>query len=306
MAITPDLLSSWQLEKRDVEKLLESAQEMERALSIGKVAKPNGKIVATMFFEPSTRTQSSFAAASMRLGCQVLRFNVSNSSLAKGESFEDTVRMFDSYADLLVLRHPTAGFAKLAADLASHPVVNAGDGGNEHPSQCLIDLYTILKLKKKAKGLNVTLCGDLKHARAMRSLFCLLGMFGSNITLCAPKGLEMDAQIVDKVREKFNPSISFANSPSLSDCDVLYVCRVQKERFSDASKALAEQRAFRMTSQLLKSAKSGMAILHPLPRLEEMPSEVDATSHAQYFLQAKLAVPVRMAIIKELLGISYP
>jgi len=196
--------------------------------------------------------------------------------------------------------------AQAAAAAASHPVINAGDGGNEHPSQALIDLYTILKLKKSVQGLNVTLCGDLKYSRAMRSLFYLLGMFGANISLAAPKGLEMEPSLVQKVHSHFGAQTLATQTPRLEECDVLYVCRIQKERFPSAQAATAAQSTFRITPSLLRSAKKGMAILHPLPKLDELPAEVDSSPHAQYFHQAKNAVPVRMAIIKEVLRISFP
>lgn len=301
MATLKDLISAQQLQKKDVERLLASAQKMEKSIS-AKSVQCNNKIVATLFFEPSTRTHSSFAAAAMRLGCPILTFNVANSSIAKGETFEDTIRMFDSYADALVLRHPQAGFAQIAADIASHPVVNAGDGGNEHPTQALIDIYTILSLKKSIKGLNVTLAGDLKHARAMRSLFYLLGMFGANITLASPAGLEMDSHLVRKVDEKFSPQISFSRAPS-KESDILYICRIQKERFASPAAAEAAQGSFRIDARFLQGAKKDMAILHPLPKHLEIPPEVDASPHAKYFQQAKYAVPVRMAVLKDMLAL---
>lgn len=301
MAKLFDLISAQQLSKADVERLLSCAKKMEKRLCAKSVARSN-KIVATLFFEPSTRTHSSFASAAMRLGCSVLPFNVSNSSIAKGETFEDTIRMFDNYADVLVLRHPQAGFAQLAADAASHPVVNAGDGGNEHPTQALIDLYTMLSLKKRISGLRVTLAGDLKHSRAMRSLFYLLGMFGASITLASPQGLEMENSLVRLVDGKFSPQISFSRTPP-KDSDILYVCRIQKERFSNPAAAEAAQQAFRIDSRFLQGAKADLAILHPLPKHLEIPPEVDASQHAKYYQQAKYAVPVRMAVLAEILAL---
>jgi len=300
MAALRDLISAQQLQKNDVERILSSSKKMEKKLA-EKSIRPRNKIAATLFFEPSTRTHSSFAAAAMRLGCSILPFNVSNSSMAKGETFEDTIRMFDTYADVLVLRHPQAGFAQIAADIATHPVVNAGDGGNEHPTQALIDIYTILSLKKKIKGLNITLAGDLRHARAMRSLFYLLGMLGANITLASPQGLEMESSLVRKVDEKFSPQINFSRVPS-KESDVLYVCRIQKERFASPAAAEAAQDAFRIDSSFLQGAKKDLAILHPLPKHLEIPPEVDASPHAKYFKQAKYAVPVRMAVLNEVLS----
>jgi aspartate carbamoyltransferase catalytic subunit len=215
----------------------------------------------------------------------------------KGESLSDTIRMIDGYADALVIRHPMEGSARFAADIACHPVINAGDGGNQHPTQTLIDLYTIRKLKGKIGGLKVTLLGDLKHARAMRSLLYGLSMFGADVTLASPPELRMDEETIAEVREKFGAKPAQTQQISLSGCDVLYICRVQKERFSDQYEAERMQKEFRVGLPLLSSAKKGMVVLHPLPKVDEIPPEVDATPFAKYFDQAKNGVPVRMAVL---------
>jgi aspartate carbamoyltransferase catalytic subunit len=293
-----DLLSITDLDKKGILSILSEAGKMERALSRGKPPSPlKGKIVANLFFEPSTRTNLSFQAAALRLGANALAFSSAGSSAAKGESFEDTVRMVDGYADCLVVRHPDAGSARAAAGIASHPVINAGDGGNQHPTQALTDLYTIMKLKGKIEGQSVTLMGDLKYARAMRSLLWGLSLFGADTTLVSPPQLRMDPGIVSEAR-KLGASIAEHEKPDLSACDVLYVCRIQKERFADPSEAKRMQGLFRVEPSVLCGAKKSMAILHPLPKVDEMPPAIDSDPRAKYFEQAKNGVPVRMAVLK--------
>src|SRR3989344_8638045 len=194
----PDLISIRDLQKKDIESYLSEAARMEKLIGKPGSELLKGKVIANMFFEPSTRTNMSFQAATKRLGAKIMTFYPSTSSVAKGETLSDTVRMIDGYADAIVLRHPMEGSARFAADLAKHPVINAGDGGNQHPTQTLIDLYTIKKLKGKISGLSVSLLGDLKHARAMRSLLYGLSMFGAKITLVAPEALRMDQDILQE------------------------------------------------------------------------------------------------------------
>ena len=293
-----DLISIRDLERKDVDSFLSEATKMEKL--IGKQQSIlSGKLVASMFFEPSTRTNMSFQAAAKRLGAKILAFHASASSAVKGETLADTIRMMDGYADAIVLRHPMEGAARFAADLAACPVINAGDGGNQHPTQTLIDLYTIKKLKGKIGGLNVTLLGDLKHARSMRSLLYGLAMFGSDVTLVSPPALRMDDDILAEVKEKFGNRPTQATEAELKGCDVLYVCRIQKERFSDSYEAERMQKEFRVDVEMLKGADARLSILHPLPKVDEIPPEVDADPRAKYFEQAKNGVPVRMAVLKK-------
>jgi aspartate carbamoyltransferase catalytic subunit len=295
-----DLISIRDLEQRDIEGIFSLAEKMEG--SLGKAAPLKGKIVATLFFEPSTRTKMSFQAAAQRLGASVISFeSVALTSMAKGESFVDTIKTVDGYADLIVIRHKLEGSARLAANVAENPVVNGGDGGNQHPTQTLIDLYTIRKVKKKLKNLNVYLVGDLKYARTMRSLLYGLSMFGAEITLVSPKGLEMDPVVIQEAKEKFNAKINYTHELSLKDADVAYVCRIQKERFADQYEAEKLQKEFKITEEHLKGVKNDFVLLHPLPKIDEIDQAVDKSKHARYFEQAKLGVPVRMAIIEKLL-----
>jgi len=295
----PDLLSIYDLDRKSAEAYLSEAKKMEALLSRGKPIKAlAGKIVANLFFESSTRTNFSFQSAAARLGATPLAFYPDKSSAQKGEAFSDTIRIIDGYADALVIRHPQMGMPTLAAEVAVHPVINAGDGGNQHPTQALIDLYTIQKLKGKVKGLNVTMMGDLKHARAMRSLLHALAMFGANITLSSPQQLRMDGEIIARAKKEFSAGINEVAKPSLSGCDVLYVCRVQRERFADQDEALRMSQEFKLGMDALRAAPKSMEVLHPLPRLDELPSEFDKDVRAKYFEQAKNGVPVRMAILK--------
>jgi aspartate carbamoyltransferase catalytic subunit len=296
----PDLLSIYDLDRESVDAILAEAGKMDALLKKGKPLRTlSGKIVANLFFESSTRTNFSFQSASARLGATPLAFYSDRSSAQKGESFPDTVQMMDGYADCLVIRHPQPGTPQIAAEIASHPVINAGDGGNQHPTQALIDIYTMQKLKGKIEGLNVTLMGDLKHARAMRSLLHAIAMFGANVTLCSPSQLRMDEAVVSRAKKEFGASIREASKPSLPGCDILYICRVQRERFADPDEALRMSHSFRLDAVALKSAPKGMAVLHPLPKLDELPPDFDSDARAKYFEQAKNGVPVRMAILKK-------
>ena len=295
----PDLLSVYDFDKRASDAFISEASKMEALLKKGKPLRIlAGKIVANMFFETSTRTNFSFQSAAARLGATPLAFYSDKSSAQKGESFSDTIQIIDGYVDCLVIRHPQPGMPQLAAEIANHPVINAGDGGNQHPSQALIDIYTIKKLKGKIDGLNVTLMGDLKHARAMRSLLHLLAMYGANISLCSPSLLAMGPEVVLRAKKEFGANIREMTKPSFAKCDILYLCRVQRERFADQDEALRLSQEFRLSMNALRAAPKSMAVLHPLPKIDELPKEFDSDARAKYFEQAKNGVPARMAILK--------
>ncbi|MFA5021312.1 MAG: aspartate carbamoyltransferase [Patescibacteria group bacterium] len=295
----PDLLSVYDFDRREADAYLSEASRMEALLKKGKPLKLlAGKITANLFFEASTRTNFSFQSASARLGAMPLSFHSGTSSEQKGESFSDTIQMMDGYADCLIIRHPQPGMPQLAAEIAGHPVINAGDGGNQHPTQALIDIYTIRKLKGKIDGLNVTLMGDLKHARAMRSLLHLLAMYGANVTLTSPRLLAMGPEVVLRARKDYGANIREASKPSFAKCDILYICRVQRERFADPDEAVRMSQEFRLGMAALRAAPKSMAVLHPLPKIDELPKEFDSDARAKYFEQAKNGVPVRMAILK--------
>ena len=300
-----DLISIRDLKKEDVELILNTADEMEVALRSGKInTEMKGRILANLFFEPSTRTRFSFETAMLKLGGSVIGFDDPKiTSLEKGETLSDTIKTVEKYCDLIVIRHPKEGAPRLAASVSSKPVINAGDGSNQHPTQALLDLYAIKKLKGKIGNLNIALLGDLRHARVMKSLIYCLAMFDANLILISPMGLEIEKEIVQEVKEKFNNEIFQTNDiyAGLRTADVLYVCRLQKERFSDPYEAKKLENAYKITPDLLKQAKDDLIILHSLPRLGELDRRIDNTKHAKYFDQIQFGVPVRMAIIHQMM-----
>jgi aspartate carbamoyltransferase catalytic subunit len=295
-----DLISFMDLSREEVERYLEEARRMEERLEAGSVEKIDG-ILATLFFEPSTRTRLSFQSAAHRLGMDVIDFSAEKSSIRKGESFEDTIRIIDGYADVLAIRHPEEGSAKLAADYAESPVINGGDGGNQHPSQTLLDLYALKKMKGKIRGMEVHLVGDLKHARVMRSFMHGLAMFGAKVKLTAPKGLEIAKEAMEEVEKKFGAEVELSEKIDFANADAVYVCRVQQERFKDRKVAQKIKKEFTIKPEYLKGVKDGMIILHPLPKIDEIPPEVAKSPHARYFEQARAGVPMRMAIIQKMM-----
>lgn len=293
-----DVVSIRDMGKGDIEAILDAAQAIEAGR---KKADLSGKVLATLFFEPSTRTKLSFQSAALRSGMRYIDFLPELSSLKKGESFEDTVKTVEGYADALVIRHPKEGSARLAADILSKPVINGGDGGNQHPTQTLIDLYSIRKAKGRIKGLNVTLLGDLKHARTMRSLAYALAMFEAKVTFVSPAGLEMDQAYLKELETKFGFSVSVKNEPEYSGADVLYVCRIQQERFADPLEAKRVTERFRIKKDDLRDAKEDLAILHPLPKINEIEASIDTMRQARYFEQAHNGIPVRQAVLEHAL-----
>jgi aspartate carbamoyltransferase catalytic subunit len=263
-----------------------------------------GKLLATLFFEPSTRTRLSFETAMHRLGGSVIGFaDASGTSVVKGETLADTIRMAESYADAIVLRHPHEGAAKLAADFSSKPVINAGDGAGQHPTQTLLDLFTIKMEKGEIADNNIVLVGDLKYGRTVHSLSYALSLFGANITLVAPPSLQMPHEIVSHLKEmggRFNQAESLESV--IPGADVLYVTRIQKERFPDPEEYRKVEGAFRIDDNLLSNAKRNLIVMHPLPRVNEIAPEVDSGPHCRYFKQAFYGVPVRMALLSLILG----
>jgi aspartate carbamoyltransferase catalytic subunit len=265
-----------------------------------------GRILGTLFYEPSTRTRLSFEASMLKMGGSVMGFSTPmGTSVEKGESLSDTVRVTESYADMLVIRHPLEGAARLAADLSSKPVINAGDGAGQHPTQTILDLYTMLEAKGKLEGLNVVLLGDLKFGRTVHSLAEALSMFGANITLVAPQSLQMTRDVITQIESNgVKPRTGASLEESVKDADILYVTRIQKERFPDATEYAKVSGSYRIDMKLLAHAKSTMSVMHPLPRINEIAPEVDATEHSLYFRQAAGGIPVRMAILCMLMGVE--
>lgn len=264
------------------------------------------KILANLFYEPSTRTSSSFIAAMERLGGSVISINgVQYSSVAKGESLPDTIRTLACYSDIIVLRHPEIGSAKLAASVSPKPIINAGDGVGEHPTQALLDLFTIVDKFGSLKGKRVVMVGDLKHGRTVHSLAKLLAIFGGvEMVFVAPKTLSLPQGILSVLQQK---GVKFKQSESLegtiSEADVLYVTRVQKERFQDEREYEKVKDYFVITPQVMKHAKNEMILMHPLPRVYEISPEVDQDPRAVYLTkQMENGMYIRMALLAAVLG----
>ncbi len=302
-----DVVSIGDFTVEEIERILDLAQDMVPVAKGEKDSKLlDGKILAAFFFEPSTRTKLSFESAMLRLGGSVLGFaNPKGTSATKGETLADTIRMAEAYSDVIVLRHPREGAARLAAKFSEKPVINAGDGAGQHPTQTLLDLFTIRSEKGKIEGLNINLIGDLKYGRTVHSLAHALAMFGANLSFTAPRELQMPEHVIKDVRKYgIEPRIYTSLEDSVDDSDVMYVTRIQKERFPDLAEYEKVAGAYRIDLDLLEKAKSDVTIMHPLPRVSEISPEVDNTRNAKYFIQAFNGVPVRMALLSLVLGVS--
>src|SRR5438445_632474 len=300
-----DVLSIRDFTPADIQLVLRTARKMVPIATGEKRSRSlEGKILSTLFYEPSTRTRLSFESAMARLGGRALGFSsAEGTSVQKGETLADTIRMVEAYSDAIVLRHPHEGAARLAADFTEKPVINAGDGAGQHPTQTLLDLYTIWDEKGSFEGQSVTLVGDLKYGRTAHSLAYALAELGAHLTFVSPPTLEMPPEILEQVKEK---GLSFRAAHRLEavirDTDVLYVTRIQKERFPDPQESEPVAGSYRVDMDVLRDAKRGLIIMHPLPRVTEIAPEVDRTKHAVYFKQAFNAVPVRMALLDLILG----
>ncbi len=302
-----DILSVRQFSRDDLEYIFDVAHEMrEMVQRIGTFDLLKGKILANLFYEPSTRTSSSFTSAMERLGGSVIPINeVHYSSVSKGESLPDTVRTLDCYADVIVLRHPEVGASALAAQYAQKPIINAGDGVGEHPTQALLDLFTIVEELGEVDGLAVTMLGDLKYGRTVHSLARLLSLFSVKINYVSPAILRMPSEIIDEINTKGIPQKEYNRLEAiLPETDVLYVTRVQKERFSDLGEYESVKDAFVITPETMKLAKDRMIVMHPLPRVGEISMEVDHDPRAAYFRQMEYGLYVRMALLAMVLGKS--
>ena len=298
-----DILTILDLSREDLELIFRETDKL-LELKGGTLDLLKGKIMATAFFEPSTRTRLSFQTAMIRLGGEVLDLGeVDKSSIAKGENISDTIRMLDSYADVIVIRHRLEGAAKFAAEVAENPVINAGDGSRNHPTQALIDLYTIRRFHGKIDGLTIGVLGDLKYGRATNSFIASLTMFKVNmIYLISPPQLRVREDTKELLA---NAGIEFKEVERLeevvSELDVLYASRIQKERFPDPSEYELVRGSYIITPETLRNAKDELIILHPLPRVDEIDFRVDSLPYAKYFEQARFGGPVRMALLKLIL-----
>ncbi len=291
--------------REEIETILEHSERMEKIYEKGD-DRLSGKVLATLFFSPSTRTRLSFETAMLRLGGDVISLvGKEAASTAKGENLADTIRTVEKYCDVIVLRHPKEGAARLAAEYSSVPVINAGDGANQHPTQTFLDLYTIKKEKGKIEGLKVGLMGDLKYGRTVHSLAYALAMFGAEIHLISPEELRMPRYIVDELVEVGAADVEEHRDvePILGELDVLYVIRIQKEMFPDPEEYERVKGSYRITRELIEEhARDDLIIMHPLPRVDEVEPEVDELPQARYFDQVRNGVIVRMALLDLLLG----
>lgn len=264
-----------------------------------------GKVLASLFFEPSTRTRLSFETAMHRLGGSVITMSgTEGTSLIKGETLSDTIRMADVYSDVMALRHPREGAARLSAGFAKNPVINGGDGAGQHPTQTLLDLFTITEELGDISKQHVTLVGDLKYGRTTHSLSLALARFGASMSLVAPDIIQMPKHIVADLRSMgADIHITSDLKEEVERSDVIYMTRIQKERFPEEEEYRKVAGAYRLDLSLIEAAKKRMIIMHPLPRVDEISPELDSTPHAKYFIQAFNGVPVRMALLKLVMGV---
>jgi aspartate carbamoyltransferase catalytic subunit len=277
-----------EFEKKPVQKLLD------------------GKVIATLFFEPSTRTRLSFESAINRLGGKIVGFaDAGTSSVSKGETLHDTIKMVSSYSDLIVMRHPVEGSARFASEIASVPVINAGDGANQHPTQTMLDLFSIRKTQGTLDNLNIFMVGDLKYGRTVHSLMMAMSRWNTTFNFIAPDELKMPDEFklyLENLGLKYYEHTDFTDI--ISRADIIYMTRVQKERFSDPIEYEKVKNVYVLRNSMLKNTKPSMRILHPLPRVNEINPDVDSNPKAYYFEQALNGVFTRQAILCKLLGIK--
>ena len=299
------LLSIKDLSTNEIESVLSESERMLKVCRSGRKADHlRNKIMATLFFEPSTRTRLSFESAMQRLGGGIIGFaDPSSSSTMKGETLADTVKIVSSYSDVIVLRHPRDGAAREAAGFADVPIINAGDGAGEHPTQALLDLFTIRKEKRKLQGLKIAVVGDLKNGRTVHSLAYALARFKNDVTFIAPRQLQVPADIVSSLNEKYGQRVEKSESLDAAlDADVIYMTRIQEERFKSKAEYLQFANYYNINRNFLSRSRNDVTIMHPLPRVREISPEVDSMKNSAYFRQASYGVPVRMAILKMMLS----
>jgi aspartate carbamoyltransferase catalytic subunit len=298
-----NLVSITDFTKEEYLKILDLAAEFEK--------KPrqdilNGYVISTLFFEPSTRTRLSFETAINGLGGRVIGFSDSGAtSASKGETLHDTIKMVSNYADLIVMRHPLEGSARLASEVSSVPIVNAGDGANQHPSQTLLDMYSILKTQGRLDNMKIFMVGDLKYGRTVHSLLQAMSKFNTTFYFISPDELKLPSVYklyLDEMGLEYHEGKNLTEF--LPEADIIYMTRVQQERFTDPIEYERVKNAYILRREMLEGTKETMKVLHPLPRVNEIHTDVDASPHAYYFNQARNGVFVRMAIITSILGIK--
>jgi aspartate carbamoyltransferase catalytic subunit len=294
-----DIVSICDFSKKDILFVLEKARQLEEMKREEKKKILKNKIVASLFFEPSTRTRLSFEMAIQELGGQVIGFSdAGTSSWKKGETLSDSILVIEKYCDMIVMRHSISGSARRAAEISSKPVINAGDGSNQHPTQTLLDLYTIQKFFNKIDGLTIGFLGDLKFGRTVHSLAYAMSLFNATQFFISPESLKMPSHLIKEIEKKSE----VIECEKLEDCinklDLLYVTRIQKERFADELEYVKVKDSYIVTKKTLKKGKKGLKVMHPLPRVNEIAREVDSTEHAIYFPQVASGIPVREALLE--------
>jgi len=297
------IISMRDFSRAEIDHILQRAEALETFASERSTDILAGKILAMLFYEPSTRTRLSFETAMKRLGGETISMvSTEASSAAKGEMLADTIRVVGEYADVIVLRHPKEGSTRMSAEMSDVPIINAGDGAGHHPTQTLLDLYTI-KRESNLRNLNIALIGDLKYGRTVHSLVYALSLYGAKISLVSPEQLCIPSDIKeDLTKSGIDVYETTKLEDVMEDADVVYVTRIQKERFPDLSEYQKVAGSYRISLKSLKNCKEDMIIMHPLPRVDEIDTEMDSTKHAKYFKQAFYGVPVRMAVLSLVLG----
>lgn len=291
------------LSKEEIIKILDLAEEFEKNPIQNILSKT---VVASLFFEPSTRTRLSFESAANRLGGRIIGFSeATNTSVSKGESLKDTILTVANYSDLIVMRHPVEGSARYASEVSPVPIINAGDGANQHPTQTLLDLFSIRKTQGTLNNLNIFLVGDLKYGRTVHSLLIAMSQFGATFTFVAPKELQMPDEykmMLDNLGLQYTEQTDL--NENLDKADIIYMTRVQKERFSDPVEYEKVKNVYVLRNNMLEGTKPSMRVLHPLPRVNEIHPDVDASPKAYYFPQAMNGVYTRMAIMSLILDLK--
>ncbi len=300
-----DIVTIADLTRDEIGALMDQARRFESAVTSGEQLRLlDGKILATLFYEPSTRTRLSFESAMLRLGGGVISVAEAktSSSAVKGETLFDTGKMIEGFAHIAVIRHPEKGSAAELARGADIPIVNGGDGTGEHPTQALLDLYTLVREKGTLDGLHVALVGDLKNGRTVHSLSQALARWDVSLTFVAPETVKMPAEVMEKLQANIEVQETTDLASALRKADVAYITRIQKERFADPAEYEKLKGAYVVNRKLIEAAKPGITILHPLPRVDEIATDADDMPNAAYFRQAKNGVYVRMALLATLLG----
>ena len=299
------IISINEISKEEIIHILETARKLEAMNDERKRKLLSGHVLATLFFEPSTRTRLSFESSMKRMGGKTIGFaDPTTTSTSKGETLHDTIKMVENYVDVIAIRHPLEGAARVAAESTKKPVINAGDGSNQHPTQTLLDLYTIKKTQGRITNLSVAMVGDLKYGRTVHSLAVALSHFNCRLFFVAPESLKMPKSYLDYLSSK---GINFSEHEKIEEVidkvDILYSTRIQKERFPDPAEYQKVKDVYILRKSMLSGVKQNMKILHPLPRVNEIHPDVDKTPYAHYFQEAANGIPIRQALLCLALGV---